>query len=450
MASHTKDMSKGSIYKHIIIFAIPLFFSNLFQQLYNAVDSLIVGKFVGKNALAAVSSSGNLIFLFISFFIGIASGIGVLIGKYYGEKDYDSLRKTLHTGVAFGLICSIILTILGVTLAPVLLKLMKTDVQVLPESIKYFSCYFAGITSMVMYNVFAGTLNALGNSKRTFYYLIISSFTNIVLDLLFVAVLKLGVTGAALATVISQALSATLCLLFLIKRGTIYQIRFKEIKIYKSYFKQILKYGLPAGVQNSVIAIANVFVQANINTFGNDAMAGCGTYSKLEGFAFLPVNSFNMAITTFVSQNLGAKQYERAKKGSRFGILCATLLAELIGILMIILIPYLAKLFSDDQNVIEITTKQAQTICIFYFLMAFSHSVASVCRGAGKAIIPMGVMLIVWCIIRVIYIEIAMSISHEIVLVFLAYPITWFISSIVFLFYYLFSDWVHGFEKKEA
>lgn len=447
--TNTKDMSKGSIYKNIILFAIPLFLSNLFQQLYNAVDSLIVGNFVGKNALAAVSSSGNLIFLFISFFVGTASGIGVLVGKYYGQQDYDSLRKTIHTGFAFGLVCSALLTILGVTLAPVLLKLMKTDAEVLPESIKYFQTYFMGAIGMVMYNVCAGTLNALGNSKRTFYYLVFSSILNVALDLLFVAIFKMGVAGAALATIISQISSCILCLIFLMKKGTIYQLNLNEIKFHSRYLKEIIRFGLPAGVQNSVIAIANVFVQSNINTFGNDAMAGCGTYSKLEGFAFLPINSFNMAITTFVSQNLGAKEYQRAKIGSRFGILCACVLSEVIGLTMYIFVPFLASLFSSDPTVIEFATSQARTVTLFYFLMAFSHSVASVCRGAGKAFVPMSIMLAVWCVLRVTYIEIAMSISHNIILVFLAYPITWSISSIIFLLYYLLSDWVHGFEKKE-
>ena len=205
----------------------------------------------------------------------------------------------------------------------------------------------------------------------------------------------------------------------------------------KKMLKLILKYGVPAGVQNSVIALANVFVQSNINTFGNDAMAGCGTYSKLEGFAFLPVTCFTMALTTFVGQNLGAKKYERAKKGATFGVVCSLLLAEVIGVLMFFFMPYLARLFSDDINVINIASKQAKTICLFYFLLAFSHCIAAICRGAGKAIVPMIVMLAIWCVLRVTYINIAMSIAHEIRLVFLAYPLTWFISSIIYFIYYL-------------
>ena len=448
--THTKDMTKGSYWKVIILFALPLLFSNLFQQLYNAVDALIVGQFLGKNPLAAVSSSGNLIFLFISFFVGTGSGIGVLIAKYFGEKNYEDMRKVIHTGVAFGLLCSVLLTVLGITLAPVLLKLMKTDANVLPESIKYFQYYFAGCIGMVMYNTFNGILNALGNSKRSLYYLIFSSLLNVVLDLLFIAIFKFGVEGAAIATAISQILSATLAFIFLLKKGSVYQLEIKKIKFDQKMLKLILKYGMPAGIQNSVIALANVFVQSNINTFGNNAMAGCGTYSKLEGFAFLPVNSFCMALTTFVGQNLGAKEYERAKKGSRFGIICSVIMSEVIGIVMAISIPFLARLFSDDAEVIKIATTQARTICIFYFLLAFSHCVAAVCRGAGKAIVPMIIMLLIWCVVRVIYIKISMSISHNIQLIFAAYPLTWAISSIIYLIYYLFTDWVHGFEQKHS
>lgn len=447
--TNVKDMTKGSIYKVIIAFAIPLFFSNLFQQLYNAVDSLIVGQFLGKNPLAAVSSSGNLISLFVSFFVGTASGIGVLIAKFFGEKNIKNMRNVIHTGIALGLVCSLILTIIGILLAPVLLKLMNTDADVLPESVKYFKFYFAGVTGMVMYNIFAGILNSLGNSKRTLLYLIISSLLNISLDLLFIGVFKMGVEGAAIATSISQILSALLCFLFLIKKGTIYQVKLKEIKFDGKILMQIIKFGVPAGVQNSVVSLANVVVQSNINIFGNNAMAGNGAYVKIEGFAFLPINCFSLALTTFVGQNLGARQYERAKKGSLFGILCSTVLAEIIGICVALFMPYLAKLFSADPEVVELATKQARIEGWFYFLLAYSYSIAAICRGAGKALIPMIIMLSVWCGFRVLYIEIAMALSENIMLIYIAYPLTWGISAIIYFIYYTFSDWVHGFEKKK-
>ena len=447
--NNTKNMTKGNIYKLIILFAIPIFFSNLFQQLYNSIDSLIVGKFIGKEALAAVASSGNLIFLFTSFFIGTSMGAGVIISKYFGEKDYDNLSKAIHTTVAFGIVCSVLLTILGIFLSPIILRWMGTAENVLPNSIIYFRNYFIGASGVIMYNIFNGILQALGNSKRPLIYLIISSCTNVVLDLIFIVVFKWGVGAASAATAISQVFSALLCFKFLLKKGTVYQINIRNIKFHKGMLPQILKYGVPSGVQNSVIALANVVVQSNINSFGDNAMAGCGSYSKIEGFAFIPITCFTMAITTFISQNLGAKEYDRAKKGAKFGIISAMILAEIIGIITYVFAPNLISMFNADSEVVKIGVTQARTMSLFYFLLAYSHSIAAVCRGAGKAIIPMLVMLVVWCGIRVIYISIAMNINHKIDLLFLAYPLTWSISSITYFIYYNCSNWIHGFEKME-
>lgn len=446
--TNTKDMTNGTPWKLILTFALPIFLSNLFQQLYNSVDSLIVGNFIGKYALAAVSSSGNLIFLFTSFFTGTAMGAGVIISKYFGQKDYTNMSKAIHTNIAFGLCSSVILTILGVLLTPTLLKLMDTDPDVLPNSIEYFRYYFIGITGVVMYNTFSGILQAVGNSRRPLYYLIFSSCLNVLLDLLFIAVFKWGVRSAAIATAISQLASAILCFSFLLKKGTVYQVEIKKVKFHEGMFSQIFKYGIPAGIQNSVIALANVFVQKNINFFGENAMAGCGTYSKLEGFAFLPITCFNMALTTYVGQNCGAKKYDRVKVGTRFGIICSLIIAEIIGVILYLLSPVLVKLFNDDPEVIEIGVLQSRTIGLFFFLLAFSHSIAAILRGAGKAFIPMLVMLLVWCVIRVSYITIIMHyIKDDIRVIFYAYPITWCISSIIYFIYYHFCDWMHEFEK---
>ena len=444
----TLDMTKGNTWKLIITFALPIFLSNLFQQLYNSADSAIVGQFLGTNALAAVSSSGNLIFLFNSFFIGAAMGAGVIIAKFFGEKDFDNMRRVIHTNVAVGLISAIFLSILGYFLSPYILVWMNTDKDVLPEATAYFQVYFLGIGGAVMYNFLNNILQAVGNSRRGLLYLIISSLLNIVLDVLFIAVFKGGVASAALATGISHFVSMGLCLLFLLKKGTIYQLKIKEVIIHKDMLIRILQYGVPSGIQNSVIGLANVFVQSNINTFGGIAQAGYGIYGKIEGFAFLPITSFNLALTTFISQNLGAKEYDRARNGSRFGIICSMILAEIVGLIMYFFIQYIALIFTKDANVIQYAKDQALVACLFYFLLSFSHSISAVCRGAGKAVVPMLVMLIVWCVLRVTYINIALSISYDIELIYWAYPITWSISSIFYFFYYHFSDWIHGFEKE--
>lgn len=438
----------GSIWKGIAAFAIPLFLGNLFQQLYNAVDSLIVGNFLGSDALAAVSSSGSLIFLMVGFFNGIAVGAGVVISKYFGAKDFEGLKKAVHTDVAFGLAAGLLLTVIGMFLAPQILVLMGTPESVLPNSIVYFRTYFAGSLAFVMYNIVMGILQAVGDSRHPLYYLIFSSVVNVVLDLLFVGVFRFGVGSAALATAISQAASASLCFLRLTRTKEVYQVRIREIRFHPALLKQIISIGLPSGLQNSIISIANIVVQTNINVFGVMAVAGCGVYSKIEGFAFLPITCFAMSLTTFIGQNLGAKQYDRAKKGAAFGIVCSVILAELVGVLVYFLIPYLASAFDSNPKVVAVSAAQAHVEALFYCFLAFSHCIAGIMRGAGKSTVPMFVMLASWCMIRITYITVTIHFIPKIQVIFWAYPLTWSISSVIFLIYFLKADWVHSFEKK--
>lgn len=442
-----KDMTVGTPWKLIASFALPVFLSQLFQQFYNTVDSLVVGRVHGTEALAAVSSSGTLIFLMISFFVGTSMGAGIVISKYYGARDYERVSRAVHTNICLGIICGVILTIVGVVLTPTFLRWMGTDPDVMPDATAYFRYYFAGAIAIVLYNNCKGVMNALGDSRRPLYYLIISSVTNVLLDLLFIAVFRWGVWAAAFATTLSQALSAVLCIIHLSKKGTLYQLQLSKLRIDKESLGEIVRYGLPAGVQNSVIGFANVIVQTNINSFTKIATAAYGTYAKIEGFAFLPITSFTMALTTFTGQNLGAGLYDRAKKGSRFGIISAVVLAEAIGLVIWLAAPFLIGLFSDDPAVIELGTKQARIESLFFCLLAFSHAVAAVCRGAGKVFVPMSVMLAIWCVLRITYITIMMHYVHEIQYIYWAYPITWGISSIIYLFYYLFADWIHGFDR---
>ena len=444
----TKLLS-GSIAKGIVSFAIPLFLGNLFQQMYNTVDSLIVGNFLGSDALAAVSSSGSLFFLLVGFFNGIAMGAGVLISKHFGAEDDEGLKKAVHTDVAFGLAAGAALTVVGMFLAPQILVLMGTPETVLPNSIVYFRTYFAGSLAFVMYNIVMGILQAVGDSRHPLYYLIFSSLVNVVLDLLFVGVFHWGVGAAALATVISQASSALLCFIRLVHSQDVYRVTIREIRFYPSFLRQIISIGLPSGLQNSIISIANIVVQANINAFGVMAVAGCGVYSKIEGFAFLPITCFAMSLTTFIGQNLGARQYERAKKGAQFGILCSVLLAEMVGVIVYFLIPYFASAFDSGADVVAIATRQAHTEALFYCFLAFSHCIAGIMRGAGKSSVPMFVMLLSWCIIRISYITVTVHFIPKIQVIFWAYPLTWSISSVIFLIYFVKADWLHSFEKKQ-
>lgn len=442
-------MTTGPIWKKIIAFAIPLFLGNLFQQFYNTADSLIVGNFLGSSALAAVSSSGNLIFLMVGFFNGLAVGAGVVVARYFGAKKFDIVQRAIHTIVTLGFFCGIALTVVGVVAAPQILVLMGTPAEVLPNSVTYFRIYFCGSLAFVMYNFLVGILQAVGDSRHPLMYLIFSSITNIVLDLIFVAVFHFGVGAAALATIISQFLSSLLCFLHLLKGPKEYRIYLSKLHIDPLMLKQIISNGLPAGLQNSIISLANVVVQSNINKFGQMAVAGCGSYSKIEGFAFLPITCFALALTTFISQNLGAKEYKRAKKGAIFGVVCSVVTAELVGVIIYTFAPYFISAFNSTPEVLSYGVTQAHTASLFYFLLAFSHCMAGILRGAGKSTVPMFVMLICWCIIRVSYISIAVHFIPDIRVIFWAYPLTWCLSSIVFLLYFLRSDWIHGLEKQK-
>lgn len=441
-----KDMTQGNPYSQIIAFALPIFLSQVFQQLYNTADTLIVGRFLGTNALAAVSSSGTLIFLLVSFFNGTSMGAGVVVSKYFGAKDNDKISRAIHTNIVFSLLCGVVLTLVGVFLTPIFLVWMKTDPDVLPEAIEYFRYYFLGSLAMIMYNACRGIMSALGDSKRPLYYLIFSSLLNVALDILFVAGFGWGVWSAAVATVLSQAASVVLCLRHLLVKDQIYSIQLKKLRIDKAMLLEIIRYGLPAGVQNSVIAFANTIVQTQINSFGKYATAAYGTHGKIEGFAFLPIVSFNMAISTFISQNLGAGLHDRVKQGARFGIVAAVLMAELVGVLCYIFAPQLIGLFDSNAEVIRLGTMQARTVSLFFFLLAYSHSIAAVCRGAGKAFVPMFIMLGVWCVLRICYIAYVSHTFGELSYIYWAYPITWAISSVMYLIYYLKGDWIHGFD----
>ena len=441
-------MAEGNISRNIVLFALPVFLGQLLQQLYNIIDSIVVGRVLGSEALAAVSSSGSLIFLMVGFIQGLFLGAGVIIGKRFGAKDYEGVHIAVHTAIAFGLVMGLVLTCVGIGITPILLRLMGTPDNVMPNSVAYFRVYFLGGLGSVMYNTCCGIFQAMGDSRHPLYYLMTSAVTNTVLDILFVRFLGFGVEGAAAATVIAQFLSAALAFRKLTFVDGEHRVYIKQIRIDLKTLKLELGLGFPTGIQNSVIAIANVIVQSNINAFGSIAMAGCGSYFKIEGFAFLPITSFCAALTTFISQNLGAREYERAKKGARFGIMMGVGLAEVIGIIFFIAAPRLIALFSNDPEVIAFGVSQARTESLFYCLLALSHCMAGILRGAGKTSVPMFVMLACWCLIRITYITIAVRLFPVIETIFKAYPLTWSLSSVLFVIYYFKADWIHTFDKR--
>ena len=436
-------MTQGSIWKILVRFSLPLFLGNLFQQLYNVADSFVVGNFCGDAALAAVSSSGSLCYLLIGFFQGVFVGASVLISHRYGAQNKSGVEKAVHTAVIFSLVIGLTLTVLGVCFTPTILHWMGTPDSVMPDSVLYFRIYCAGLLGLVLYNAANGIFQALGDSNRPLRYLVISSLTNVVLDLIFVVLLDLDVAGAALATILSQGLSALLAFRYLMSGKFLVQIRPCLLHVDLPTLRPLLRLGLPSGVQNSLIALANLVVQTNINAFGDNAMAGCGSYSKLEGFVFLPIVSLTLALTTFVGQNLGAGQTKRCKQGARTGIIMAVVLAELFGILFWFFAPELVALFSDSPGVVAFGVRQARTEALFYFLLAFAHAAASVLRGAGKTVTPMLILLGCWCLLRITYITLMVRVIPDITVVFTAYPLTWGISCLFFGYFLKRGDWLH-------
>ena len=442
------QITEGVIWKSLLAFFFPIVLGTFFQQMYNTVDAIVVGKFVGKEALAAVGgATGNLINLIVGFFVGLSSGASVILSQYFGARRNQEVSDTVHTAAALALACGAFLTAAGLVLSPTLLQWMGTPQDVMDYAVTYIRIYFAGIIPNLIYNIGSALLRAVGDSRRPLHYLIVSSLINIALDLLFIGVFRWGVWSAAVATVLSQGTSCVLCLIHLLKKGEVYTVTPRNIRFHASMLSEIIRYGLPSGVQNCVIGLANVIVQSQINSFGMLAMAAYGAHCKIEGFAFLPITSFTMACTTFVGQNLGARQYDRAKRGARFCILIAVIMAELIGLCYYLWASELITLFDSTPGVIALGVQQARTVSLFYCLLAFSHSIAAVCRGAGRAVVPMMIMLSVWCVIRIIYIMLVVHFIGEIGYIYWAYPLTWAISSTIYLIYYLRSDWVHGFER---
>jgi putative MATE family efflux protein len=435
-------MTKGSITKNLILFALPLFMGQLLQQLYNVVDSVVVGNVLGKEALAAVSTTGSLIFLMVGFINGLFMGSSVIIGKRYGAEDYKGVSIAAHTGISFAILMGIVLTVWGYFFTPILLGWMGTPADVMPNSVLYFKIYFLGGLGNVLYSACCGVFQAMGDSKRPLYYLIVSTVLNTILDIVFVKFLGIGIGGAALATIIAQFVSAILAFAKLTRVEGPHRIYIKKLKMDPPTLKKELMMGFPTGIQNSVIAIGNVVVQSNINAFGAAAMAGCGSYFKLEGFVFLPIVCMSMALTTFVSQNMGAGEIERVKKGSKIGSAIGVVAAEVIGVIVFLFAPILLRMFSSEAEVLAIGAAQARTESLFYCLLSLSHCLAGTYRGAGKTSVPMVVMLSSWCLLRITYITIIVRIIPVVNVIFWAYPLTWSVSSIIFVIYYFKGSWL--------
>ena len=438
-------MTEGGIGSRLIRFAVPLFIGNLFQQLYSTADALIVGNLLGNSALAAVSSVSSLIFMLIGFVEGVFIGAGVAVSRYFGAEDRKRLSEAVHTDLAFCFTAGAVLTLIGTVFSDNILHLMGTPEEIFPQAVMYMRIYFSGAMAMALYNCCRGIMQAVGDSRHPLYYLILSSLVNIVLDIVFIVFFRGNVGSAAFATVLSQALSAVLCLRRLMRTEEEHRVNLRKIRFTGPIFREIIRYGLPSGFQNSAIAIANVLVQSNVNAFGTMAVAGCGAAVKIEGFAFLPISSFVMALTTFIGQNLGAGRTERARKGARFGLLCCVGIAEAIGILIFFTVPILLRGFTAEPEAIAYGVLRSRTCSLFYCFLAATHCLAGILRGAGKSLYPMSCYLVIWGIGRILYLTLLVPVFPVITTVNLVYPISWFVSTVFLLLYYWKADWVHGY-----
>ncbi len=435
-------MTEGNIWKLLIVFALPLILGNLLQQMYNTADSIIVGNYIGSNGLAAVGSGSSLLMLIISFSQGAAVGAGVIISQSIGAKRSDIIKKSVHTAMCISIILGLVLSVIGVIFSSQLIEWMRTPEDVLEDSISYFRLYCVGLIFNVIYNMATGILNAAGNSKKPLQYLAIASVTNIVLDLVFIKVFKMGIEGAAIATDISQALSGVLAVGYLLRVKSDYKINIKELKIDKAIAKEIIRIGLPTAIQNAVISFSNVLVQSSVNDYGSIAMAGYTAYLKIDGFNILPVLSISMAVTTFTGQNVGAKNLKRVKKGMYDALIMCTIYTVLTGVFLLSLSHQILSLFTNDSAVIEYGQLAMKYFCPFYFLLGILNTLAGTVRGAGKGVPPMLILLFSMCIFRIFWIKLALPFFSTIDGIFMLYPISWLVGMVLMVIYTKFGKWL--------
>ena len=430
------DFIKGNIFKSILFFSLPLLVGNLFMQFYNTVDSYIVGNYVSAQALAAVGQSTPIVNVIVGFFMGLSTGAGVVVSQFYGSEDQRRMSLAIHTAMAFSLVLCVIFTILGLATCTPILHFIKCPHDIMDMASLYLRIYFWGISFNLIYNMASGILRAVGDSKRPLYYLIVSSLVNIVLDFLFVLGFHLGVAGAAYATLIAQGVSCFLALFHLMKTDENYRLELKKLRFDVPTLTRIVKIGIPAALQISIISFSNVYVMSYINAFGTTAVAGYSSYVKIDGFVIIPIQAFSMAVTTFTGQNYGARQFKRIRQGMYATILMSTIVSTICVIIIYFFGRNLVGLFTNRQDVINYGYKMAQVFMLGYLIISIPNVMTGVLRGVGKSFVPMIVLIFCYVILRQIYLAIVTKISSSIAVVYAGWPITWVICAIILIIYY--------------
>lgn len=435
----TNQITEGVIWKQLLFFFFPILLGTLFQQLYNTADTVVVGRFVGPQALAAVGgSTGQIVTLVVNFFVGLSSGATVIIAQLYGGRQKQELNDALHTAIALSVAGGILTAIVGILLTPSLLEMMKTPADVLQGSKTYLQIYFAGIIFVFIYNVGSGILRAVGDSRRPLYFLIICCFVNIFLDVLFVVFLHMGVKGAAFATVISQAVSAALVLITLTRSTDIYKLKPSVIKFHKSPLCSIITIGLPAGLQSIMYGFSNIIIQTSLNSLGTATMAAHTAFSKIDAIYWMISGAFSISIITFIGQNYGAKKYKRMKKSIQVCLVMDFIASLLLSGVMLLFGPYLLRLFTTDATIIDIGMQIAHIIAPSYCLFIFIEILSSSLRGMGNVMVPMLMTCFGVCVLRIIWIFFFIPENFSVTSILLSYPISWGITGVLFIVYFLF------------
>ncbi len=424
--STARDMTRGPILRQLVSFALPLMLGNVFQMLYNTVDSVIVGNFVSKQALAAIGSTTVIVNMLVFFFNGFSIGAAVVIGRYFGARNMEKLHVAVETTMAATFVLSLFFTLLGVGLVKPMLLIMRTPEDVFADATLYLRIYFGGISGLLIYNMGSGILRAVGDSTRPLYFLVFTSILNIILDLFFVLVLKSGIAGAAIATILSQFVSAALILTLLTRSKDIYRLRWRELRIDFPVLGSIFSVGMPAAIQSVLTAFSNIFVQGYINVFGSDVMAGWSTYNKLDQFIMLPMQSMALAATTFVSQNTGAGDDRRSDQGTVAALGVSVGITGVIAALLYIFAPASVRLFSPDEAVIRYGVLFIRTNVFFLLFNCVNHVLASSLRGRGDSRGPMIIMLSTFVVLRQIYLFVVTRyIANTPRIVGFGYPVGW-------------------------
>lgn len=433
------SITEGTIWKQLLIFFFPILLGTFFQQIYNTADAMVVGRFVGKEALACVGgSTAQIINLIVGFFVGLSSGATVVLAQYYGAKDENNVSRAMHTAAAFAIMGGLIITILGIILTPQMLALLNTPENLMEGSALYLRIYFAGAIFVFIYNIGSGLLRAVGDSKRPLYFLIICCCLNIILDLVLVVGAHMGVAGVAVGTFISQGVSAILIIITLMRTKDMYQLKPKRIHIYGSIFKSLLHIGLPAGLESVLYTISNMIIQASLNSFGTDTVAAWTAYGKMDSMFWMVLSAFGISITTFVGQNFGARKYDRMRKSVRVCLGLAIGVSLILTLFFIFLGQYVFMLFTTDTSVIDIGMGIMRIMLPGYTIYVFIEILAGALRGTGDVIIPMIITCGGICVLRVVWILIAMPMRPQISTIIFSYPISWIITAVLFILYYTF------------